>query len=142
MDASALSSFVYSINFQIRQIQTRNQHFSEKHLLLCGSRFLKKKKKKKIPANKQKETYFAIRKILPNFERHDHWYYRYIIFSVIYIFSKWLSNAIEIWTFDATSRVYSRPILRSILRLTIKRWPPLEKLFQTFILMQNTQKRD
>ena len=44
MDASGLWSFVYSINFQIRQIQARNQHFSgEKSLLLCGSRFLKKK---------------------------------------------------------------------------------------------------
>ena len=129
MDASGLSSFVYSINFQIRQIQTRNQHFSEKRLLLCGSRFLKKKKKKN-PASKQKETYFAIRKILPNFERHDHWQYRYITFSVIYFFSKWVSNVIEIWTFDATSRVYSRPILNSILRLTIKRCPLLRKFYK------------
>ena len=45
MDASGLWSFAYSINFQIRQMQARNQHFSgEKGLLLCGSRFLKKKK--------------------------------------------------------------------------------------------------
>ena len=43
MDASGLWSFAYSINFQIRQMQARNQHFSgEKGLLLCGSRFLKK----------------------------------------------------------------------------------------------------
>ena len=46
MDASGLWSFAYSINFQIRQMQARNQHFSgEKSLLLCGSRFLKNKKK-------------------------------------------------------------------------------------------------
>ena len=44
MDESGLRSFVYSINFQISQIQARNQHCSgEKSLLLCGSRFLKKK---------------------------------------------------------------------------------------------------
>ena len=47
MNACGLWSFVYSINFQIRQIQARNQHFSgEKSLLMCGSRLLKKKKKK------------------------------------------------------------------------------------------------
>ena len=44
MDESGLRSFVYSINFQISQIQGRNQHCSgEKNLLLCGLRFLKKK---------------------------------------------------------------------------------------------------
>ena len=43
MEASGLWSFVYFMNFEIRQIQARNQHFSgEKSLLLCGSRFLKK----------------------------------------------------------------------------------------------------
>ena len=43
MDASGLLSFVYSINFQIRQIPARNHHLScEESLLLCGSRFLKK----------------------------------------------------------------------------------------------------
>ena len=47
MNACGLWSFVYSINFQIRQIQARNQHFSgEKSLLMCGSRLPKKKKKK------------------------------------------------------------------------------------------------
>ena len=45
MNASGLWSFVYSINFQIREIPVRNHHFScEKSLLLCLSRFLKKKK--------------------------------------------------------------------------------------------------
>ena len=44
MDESGLRSFLYSINFQISQIQARNQHCSgEKNLLLCGLRFLKKK---------------------------------------------------------------------------------------------------
>ena len=44
MDASGLWSFVYSINFQIRQIPATNHHFScEKNLLLSGSIFLKKK---------------------------------------------------------------------------------------------------
>ena len=44
MDESGLRSFVYSINFQICQIQARNQHCSgKKNLLLCGSRFLKEK---------------------------------------------------------------------------------------------------
>ena len=44
MNASGLWSFVYSINFQIREIPVRNHHFScEKYLLLCLSRFLKKK---------------------------------------------------------------------------------------------------
>ena len=43
MDASGLWSFVYSINFQIRQIPATNHHLScEKILLLCGPRFLKK----------------------------------------------------------------------------------------------------
>ena len=43
MDASGLWSFLYSINFQTRQIPTTSHHFScEKSLLLCGSRFLKK----------------------------------------------------------------------------------------------------
>ena len=36
-------SFEFFNNFQTRQIQARNQLFSgEKHLLLCGSRFMKK----------------------------------------------------------------------------------------------------
>ena len=53
MDASGLWSFVYSINFQIRQILATNHHFScVKSLLLCWSRFPKKKKKKK----KKKKT--------------------------------------------------------------------------------------
>ena len=48
MDESGLRSFVYSINFQIREIPATNHRFScEKSLVLCGSRFLKKKKKKK-----------------------------------------------------------------------------------------------
>ena len=52
MNACGLWSFVYSINFQIRQIQARNQHFSgEKSLLMCGSRLLKKKKKKIFVTN-------------------------------------------------------------------------------------------
>ena len=66
MDESGLRSFVYSINFQISQIQARNQHCSgEKNLLLCGSRFLKEKF---FPARKQKETRFALTKILQNLD--------------------------------------------------------------------------
>ena len=68
MDASGLWSFVYSINFQIRQIQARNQHFSvEKSLLLFGSRFLRKEKHFFWQANRKKlilplEKYFKILK--------------------------------------------------------------------------------
>ena len=41
---SGLWSFVYSINLQKSQIPATNHHFScKKCLLLCGSRFLKKK---------------------------------------------------------------------------------------------------
>ena len=37
-------SFEFFNNFQTRQIQARNQYFSgEKRLLLCRSRFMKKK---------------------------------------------------------------------------------------------------
>ena len=44
MDASVLWSLVYFINLQTRQIPATNHHFScEKSVLLCGSRFLKKK---------------------------------------------------------------------------------------------------
>ena len=71
---------IYSINIQIRQIPATNQHFScEKSLLLCGSRLLKKnyqffRFEILLPQpSKLKETYFATRKILQNFEGHDHW---------------------------------------------------------------------
>ena len=33
-------------------------------------------------ASKLKQTYFATRKILQNFEYHDHWHCRHIYFSV------------------------------------------------------------
>ena len=46
------------------------------------------KKKHLFRQSKYKEIYFAIRKILKNFEGHDHWHCRYITFSVIYIFFK------------------------------------------------------
>ena len=38
--------------------------------------------------NKLKENYFTTRKILQNFEGHDHWLCRHITFWVIYKFSK------------------------------------------------------
>ena len=69
-------------------------------LLLCGSRFLKKKHQffrfeiSLRQASKTGETYFAIAKILKNFEGHHHWHW------VIYNFSKW-NNGVEIWAFGA-----------------------------------------
>ena len=48
-------------------------------LLLCGSKFLKKNiyffwfEISLQQASKQKENYFIIKKILQNFEGHDHW---------------------------------------------------------------------
>ena len=50
-------------------------------LLLCGSRVLKKKTHQIFwfeislqQVSRWKETYFAIRKVLQNFEGHDHWH--------------------------------------------------------------------
>ena len=97
MDASGLWSFVYSIKFQIRQIPATNHHFSsEKSLLLCGSRFLKKNiiiscLRFLVTTGKQIEKiYFATKRMLQNFEGHDHWHSKYITISVIYIFLKWM----------------------------------------------------
>ena len=85
MDESGLRSFVYSINFQISQIQGRNQHCSgEKNLLLCGLRFLKKN----FSSKEVERNSFCYYKILQNFEGHGHWYCWYITFSVIYTFAK------------------------------------------------------
>ena len=75
-------------------------------LLSCGSRFLKKKKHKffqfeiLLPqASKQKETYFATRKILQNFEGHDHWHCCYVTFELFTIFQSGQNNGVEIWAF-------------------------------------------
>ena len=97
MDASGLWSFVCSINFQLRQFPATNQHISCKEsLLLYRSRFLKETIilfwfEILLPQTiKEKETYFSTRKILQNFEGHDHWYCPYTTFWVIYFSSKWV----------------------------------------------------
>ena len=97
IDTSGLWSFVYSINFQIRQIPATNHHFScEYSLLLYGQRFLKEKKSfftvwDLVTTCKQIEkTLILPLKILQTFEGHDHWHCQCITFWVIYIFSKWV----------------------------------------------------
>ena len=84
-----LWSFVYPIYFQTKQIPAANHYFScEKSLLLFWSRFLKKKFflfEILLPqASKQKKTYFATKKILQNFEGHDHWHCQCITFWIIF----------------------------------------------------------
>ena len=90
MDASGLWSFVYSINFQIREIPVRNHHFScEKSLLLCLSRFLKKnpvwdlittgkqiEKKLILPLKNTSELWWTWSLALPvhNFLSHLHFF--------------------------------------------------------------------
>ena len=82
-----------------------------------GSRFLKKTSFfpvwDLVTTGKQVEKNFATKKILQNFEGHDHWHCQYITFGDIYIFQSGWGNVVEIWEFDTTSRAYSRPILCS-----------------------------
>ena len=52
------------------------------------------------------------------------------LFQLFTFFQSGWDNIVEIWAFNATSRVYAGRILRSILRLTIKRCPLLRKLYQ------------
>ena len=88
-------------------------------------------REKKLTASKWKETYLAIRKILQNFQGHDHWHCRYINFVQSFtFFQRGCDNVVEIWAFDATSRVYFRPLLRSILHLTIEHCRLLRKLYK------------
>ena len=87
-------------------------------------------RKKKLTASKWKETYLAIRKILQNFQGHDHWHCWYINFVQSFTFFQRGCDNVEIWAFDATSRVYFRPLLRSILHLTIEHCCLLRKLYK------------
>ena len=62
-------------------------------------------------ASKQKETYFANRKILQNFEGHDDWNCRHITFWVIYNSQRGQNNCGEIRAFDSARGIsrYSSP---------------------------------
>ena len=134
MDASGLWSFVYSIKFQIRQIPATNHHFSsEKSLLLCGSRFLKKNiiiscLRFLVTTGKQIEKiYFATKRMLQNFEGHDHWHCQYGTFWVIYIFLKWMRCC---WNMDLCCvqrwpLLWKRKVLNSCGRVGVKTFSAL-----------------
>ena len=51
----------------------------------------------------------------------------FIIGTVTFFQSAW-DNVVKMWEFDATSRAYSRPILRS----AIERCPLLQKLYKAY----------
>ena len=79
MDASGPWSFAYSINFQIRQIPAQTNIFLLKKAYCCVGQDFWKKKKKNFPVwdlvttGKQIDINFSsTRKILQNFEGHDH----------------------------------------------------------------------
>ena len=87
----------YSYYFQTRQIPTSKQHFFVGIItLFLSSQLLRVTTSEKKNffqfeisfslASKQKETYFSTRKLLWNFEVHDHWLCREITFWVIYNF--------------------------------------------------------
>ena len=59
MDASGLWSFVFSINFQIREIPATKLHFScEKKPIVVLVKISEKKKKKKKKNKGKKENFF------------------------------------------------------------------------------------
>ena len=62
MDASGLWSFVFSINFQIREIPATKLHFSceKKPIVVLVKISEKKKKKKKKKKKGKKATFFLV----------------------------------------------------------------------------------
>ena len=140
IDASGLWSFVYSINFQIRKISATNPYFScEKSLLLCWSRFGKKKhffRKKNILSGlrscyhkqaNRKKLILPLKKYFKTLTDMVIGTASTLLFELFTFFQSAWDNAVEIWEFDATSREYSRPILPS----TIERCPLLWKLYKS-----------
>ena len=106
-------SFEFFNNFQTRQIQARNQYFSgEKRLLLCGSRFMKKIffSGKKIERN----LFCHLKKTSKLWRAWSLAQLVHNVFSYLHFLQSGWDNVVKIWAFDATSRVYSSPILRSI----------------------------
>ena len=90
MDASGLLSLVYSTSLQIRHIPVRNNIFpgnnnpvSIKPTVALVTFSEKTTFEISLPqSSKQKETNFATRKILQNFEGHDQWYCRHVTWMI------------------------------------------------------------
>ena len=119
MDASGLLSFAYSINFQIRQISATNNHFSCKKSLL----FLRVK-----ISEKRNITFFWLEISLLQASKYN--ICIYISLEPFTFFQSGWVNVVEIWEFDAASRIYSRPILRSTIEHCSLLWKLYIALFQ------------
>ena len=120
-------------NFQLQIII-----FCKKRLLLCESRFLKKNiifsglRPCYHRQAKRKKIYFATKKILQNFEGHDHWHCQYIAFKSFKFFQSGWDNVVEgIWC-------YQQGISYPYIALDYQTLPPFVNIMQSFISMQNT----
>ena len=153
--ASGQWLFLYSMNFQVRQIPTTNQTFLggittffPLSLLLCV--IFEKKKKHPVwnllpQFSKQKELYFDTRKILQHFEGYDYLPCKHITLWVISNSQSGQNNGGEIRRFDAARCVskYSNPWYwfyrwsNSLMRRSSHGRCSVEKLFLKFL--QNSQ---
>ena len=138
MHIYGLWSFVYSINFQMRQIPSSCKTFLWKSQLVGWSRFLKKKPTfflvlNLVTTGKQIEKNFCLLK--KYFKTLKDMIIDTANFFESFTFFQAGWNNVEIWKFDATSRAYSRPISRS----TIERCPLLRKLYKALFRCKKTK---
>ena len=112
--ASGLWSFLYSIHVQIRWIPATYHHFHcEKSILIFETSLPQTSKQKKVATIKYFKT---LRNMIISTASTK-------LFESFTFFQSGWDYVFEIWEFVATSRTYSRPILRS----TIEHCPLLRK---------------